>query len=248
MELAGLVLALADAAPEVGVLVRLGDLGGHEHPVVLADDLVAVVPDRGQEVVVDREDLAVQVELDDGLRAVHRGGLARVVGAHLLGRGHVDRVLHDLPGLSVDPDDRVVDGLEPDVTTALADPVELAGHELALAQALPELTIGGGTGLLGGHEHAVVLADDLLPRVAHGLAEVVVRVEDHPTEVELDDGLGTVDGLDLSLASAVARRPPVMSSAYSTTFTTRPSPFFTGTKVERIHRRACPARPGGTRR
>ena len=76
--------------------------------------------------------------LDDVLCLTHdRLHLLRLIDL----RSHVDGILDDLVGLAVGIEYRVVAGFDPDFPSILADPLVLAGVELAAAQFLPELPI-----------------------------------------------------------------------------------------------------------
>jgi hypothetical protein len=70
---------------------------------------------------------------------------------------------------------RRIDGIEPDLPTALADALNLAGLEEALLQLPPELLVRRGRAVGGLTEKAVMLADHFIKHVACGLEEDVVR-------------------------------------------------------------------------
>ncbi|MCY1528600.1 hypothetical protein D9M68_637110 [compost metagenome] len=75
----GVELAAPEAGPEVAVFLRLGVVGRAEHAMVLADDFRKAVAERLAEVLIGGQDLAGQVELNDGLRLRKRGDdLARI--------------------------------------------------------------------------------------------------------------------------------------------------------------------------
>jgi hypothetical protein len=57
-------------------------------------------------------------------------------------------------------------------------------------------------------EHAVVAADDLVQRIAHGAQEVLVGGDDRAVELELDHRLRAIDGGDGRLKVREALRPP----------------------------------------
>ena len=76
--------------------------------------------------------------------------------------------------------------MNPDLLTTLADAQILRGVVLAAAEFGPEGTVVGGLANRGRHEHAVVLAFDLVQRVAERIEEVGVRREDGAIETELD--------------------------------------------------------------
>src|SRR5690606_27747667 len=69
---AGVELAAPELLPEGAVLGALPVPGVDEHRMMLAAQLLEGVAECAAEVLVGREDPALEVELDDGLRAVQR--------------------------------------------------------------------------------------------------------------------------------------------------------------------------------
>ena len=165
---------------------------------MLAFDLVQRIAERLEEVVVGGDDRAVQVELDHSLRLVDGGELALVIGVLQLGGGDVGGELDDFERLAVEVKDRVVRGLNPDFFAALADAFVFGGLEFAIVQVAPELLVLGAGPVGRLDKHAVMLALDLLQRIAERLEEIVVGGDDRAVEFKLDDGLGFVDGVNLA--------------------------------------------------
>ncbi len=166
---------------------------------MLALELLEGVPHRPQEVLVRRQDVALEVELDDGLGPVdglHAAGELGVL--HGVPRD-VDGVLDDLQRPALGVQDRVVGGLDEHVLTGLRDPAVGALVEVPASELLPEALVLRRHRVHGVDEQAVVLTDDLGLAVPEQSQEVLVRGEHRPVETELDDGLGPVDGGDAAL-------------------------------------------------
>ena len=104
---------------------------------------------------------------------------------------------HHLRDFSVRVEDRAIGALEPDLISALAEPLKLGRVVLALAEVFPELAIFSGFALGRVHEDTVMPALDFVERVTHRLEEFVVRPDDGSVDGELDDGLRPSDGRDL---------------------------------------------------
>ncbi len=182
-------LARAQFFPESLVFLALGVGRRDEQAVMLALDVFQLIAGGGQEVGVGFENDPVQGKSDDRLGAVDGGDLAFVIGVAPLFVGDVHGELDDLERLAVTAEDRVVGGADPHVAAALGDAPVFRGLEQALAQALPELVVFVGRRLLRGDEHAMMLADDFVMRIAHDGKEVVVGVENGAVHGEGDDGL-----------------------------------------------------------
>lgn len=105
-------------------------------------------------------------------------------------RRDLDHALH----LVVLVQHRHVAGFQPHFLAVLVQAHEGAAKGLAPRQVAPQLGVGVGVGVGLVAKEAVMFTADLLGAVAHGVAEVVVGVEDHTTGVELDHGHGTADG------------------------------------------------------
>ena len=87
----------------------------------------------------------------------------------------------------------------PHVLRALGKTLVFACFIFAAAQALPESAIFSARGEGRIDEHAVVLADDLVAPIAHRVEKIIVGIDDRAVQIEMDDGLGLVDGGDLPL-------------------------------------------------
>src|SRR5262249_43934782 len=134
---------------------------------------------------------------DDRLRLVDGRELAFKIHVAQLLRCDVAGVLHHLERPTLAIEDGVVARLDPDLLAALADPLVLTGVELAAPELLPELAVIRGLAVGRIDEHAVMLADNLIERVAERVEEVLVRRQHLALERELDDGLRPADRRDL---------------------------------------------------
>ena len=152
-------------------------------------DLVQRVPHRLQKVAVGGENVAVHIELDHSLGLLDGCQLSGVFGCPITRLGHIGGVFDDLEGSTGGIEDRVVGRLNPDFAAILGDPFVGPLVELAECQLLPEQTIGVGRAVLGRDKHAVVLADDLVPRVPGRGEKIVVRANNRAIQFELDDCL-----------------------------------------------------------
>ncbi len=193
LEFAGLELAAVQPRPEIAIRRAVAVGRRHEHAVMLALDLGECVAHRTEEVLVGGDDGAVHVELDHRLRTVDRGDLAGVFHAVDLLRGDVGGELDDADRLAVLVHDRVVGGLDPDLAAALGDTLVLCGLVLAAIEARPERAIIVAVARGRVDEHAVVLAPDLVERVAHRVQEILVGGDDGAVELELDHRLRLAD-------------------------------------------------------
>ena len=174
-------------------------LGGlDEHPVMLALDFRQRIAERGAEIRVGGADRAVHVEFDHRLRLPDRVDLAVIVGGLQLLRGDVGCELDDLERLAGLVEDRIVGGEDPDLLAPLPSRLYSAASILAAVQPRPEFAIGGAVAILRHHEHAVVLALDLVERVSDRAEEILVGGDDGAVHVEFDHGLGAADRGDLA--------------------------------------------------
>ena len=190
---AGVELASPKLGPERLVGRARGVVGLAERPMMDAPDLVPLIAESVQKVVVGGDDGPVEVELDGGLRLVHRRDLSLELGGPVALLGDVGGELDDLVGLAGSVEDRVVGGLDPDLLVVLAEPSVGRRLRLALPQVRPELLISRGRHFGRIAEHAVVLAADLVEAVAEARQKVLVRGEHDSIEVEFDGGLHPVD-------------------------------------------------------
>ena len=195
--LGGLELAAVQAGPEFAIGFAL--LGRrHEHRVMLALDLVEPVADRAEEILVGGDDGAVHVEFDHGLRFADRLDLAGEIGGLQFLFADVGGEFHHLERLAGIVENRIVGRQDPDLLAALAVALVFGGLELAAAQRGPELAIGGAVALGRRHEHRMMLALDLVERIADRAEEMIVRGDDGAVEVELDHRLRARDRSDLA--------------------------------------------------
>jgi hypothetical protein len=102
--------------------------------------------------------------------------------------GGVGWVFHDLERPSIQIEDRIVGGLNPDFLATLADPLVFAGLIPAAIEAVPELAISGAVAFRRLHKRAVVLARDFAERIARRIQEIGVGGADRAVHVELDNG------------------------------------------------------------
>ena len=196
--LAGLEFAAAKLRPELAIGGTVALAGADEYSVMLALDLVEPVAQRGQEVLIGRDDGAVEIELDHRLGAADRGNLSGILEAANLACGDVGRELDDLHRLAGLVDDRIVGRLDPDLAAALAEPLVLGGLIFAATETCPELAIGRAAALFRHDEHAMVLAFDLVEPIADSVQEILVGREDGAVEIEFDDRLRLAECNDLS--------------------------------------------------
>ncbi len=198
---------LFGAAHQAGGGVGDARQGGPE----VGDRVVEIVFDLGVAALEPGLDLGGEVALRQPVERRGHGlhdallvalqSLAPGVGrqAFLLGGGNVGGDL-DHPGRPAGlVEDGVVGGLDPHLAPALGQATELLGGEFAAVQRAPE----GGV-LLAGRvlridEHRMLAADDLRQGVAHGVAEVVVGLDDGSVRAEFDDRLRAGDRLELAI-------------------------------------------------
>ena len=129
------------------------------------------------------------------------GGYQREAFAHLL--GNILPELDDFYGPSIDVQDGVVARLQPNIVTLFGDPTVLFGDILAATQCLPHLVILGACRLDRIDEQAVMLAFDLVERIAHRFQEVVVGGQHMAIHRELDDRLRPTDRRQLAVIVGV---------------------------------------------
>ncbi len=165
---------------------------------MLPGNLVHPVTHGPEENIVGPLHMAIEGKLDDCLGPLDRLQLALEVGVSEFLLGDIGGILHHLEGTSVGIQNRIVAGLDPHFPPTFAEAFVLGGLIPAGPELAPELMVLGAVG--GGliDEHAMVFTPDLLQPVTHRVEEGVVGDQDRAVEVELDDRLGLVDGLDLS--------------------------------------------------
>ena len=120
-----------------------------------------------------------------------------------------------LKGLPLRVEDRIVAGLNPDLLAALADALVLAGVEFAAAELVPEQPVFGALPIGRIDEHAMMLALDLVQRVAQGLQEILVGV------LNLAVQLNSITACALLIASSMPEfMRSVVTSRHSRTLPT----------------------------
>ncbi len=174
--------------PEARILLALAIVGVDEEPVVPALDLLQPIAHGLEEIVIGRDDRAIEIELDHRIGGADRLELPLEVGAQQLGGGDVRGELDDLDHLAASVDHRIIGGLDPHFPPALAEAPEFGRVELAIAIGGPEGGVLAARGIGRVDEHAVVLSHHLVGRVAHGLEEIVIGPQDRAIRAELDDG------------------------------------------------------------
>nr|WP_233492819.1 hypothetical protein [Chromobacterium sp. ATCC 53434] len=180
--------ALFQLLPQVLVGGAAHEVGWAEDPVVLADDFLGGIAGGAEEVGVGGLDDAVRGEFDDGHRAIDRlHDVSRLMGDIDLA-GDVHREFEHLDHLAVLVVDRVVAGLQPDGAAVLGEALELVLDEAPGAQHLPEGLVFLAGGEMRLTEHPVVLADDFVGGVAHGLLEIGIGRDDGAVRAEFYDG------------------------------------------------------------
>ncbi len=131
------------AFPELGVLGRAGIGRIAKHAVVLADDFVECIPDRLEQIVVGLDDGAIEIEFDHGLNPAECCGLCLMISGAIFLLGDIGRELDDLDRLARAVEHRIIAGLDPNLTAALADAAISSRLELAGAEISPELLVFG---------------------------------------------------------------------------------------------------------
>ena len=193
------MMAQGQLVPEMLIGRGLALVRLDEHAVVPAHDFGEGVAHGLQEQIIGREDVAVQIELDDGLHLGNGLQLAAGIVFLLLLLGDVGGVLDDFARLALAVEDRVVAGLQPHIFALAVDAAVASAVMQACCQALPELgVLGRASGFLI-DKHAVVLADDLFGAIAHGAQKVVIGRQHMALQIELDHGLHLIECSQLAL-------------------------------------------------
>ena len=196
-ELAGLISAARELAPEPRIFGAVGVPRLDEHAVMPPHQRVERVAGRVQEGWIGIEDDAAHVEGDDDLGLVDGGDLPLEIGLAQLRVGDDRGILDHLERPSTGVEDGIVGGLQPDRSPVLADPPVFRGLVAALRQLGPEGRMVRAVAVHRVDEDAVVSSHDLVASIAHRVEEHGVGVLDDAVEGEVDDGLGRRDGGDL---------------------------------------------------
>ncbi len=165
--------------------------------VAEADQFVLGILGHLKELLVDVHDIALEVGLRDNARLVQNFTADLSLFAHLIEFQLLFRdvrgKLHHLVGFAIAIEQRIVRRLNPDFLASLGD--ALIGPRIVFApiQLRPEGRILRAVHIGCVTKHPVVLPLDLRERVAQRLQEIVVRRDDGPIHIELDDCLHLVD-------------------------------------------------------
>lgn len=109
--------------------------------------------------------------------------------------GNVGGKLDDLERLAVSVKDRIVARLNPNNAAAFADALVLPGIVFAAAELLPEQPIVRALAIGGIDKHGVMVALDLLKRIAESLQEIFICVQNFSIQAEFDNSLHAIDGV-----------------------------------------------------
>src|SRR5690554_411347 len=108
--------------------------------------------------------------------------------------------LHHLAQVTLGVVDRVIGGFQPHLVATTVDPLEAVGHVLSAIKFFPESVIFRGVGFFGRAEFTVVLANEFVKPIAHGLLKLIVRRDNRAVEVKLNNGGGTDQRINERLA------------------------------------------------
>ncbi|EJZ59577.1 hypothetical protein I1A_003929 [Pseudomonas fluorescens R124] len=192
-------LTLVQPPPEILVSAAVDQLRSAEQAVMFTLEFGECVTHARQKILVRCENTAVEVEFDHRHRPVDclklGVGLAFLLhlGRHV--HGELDHFDHAPRRIL----DRVVVGFEPDRLPLAVHALEGTGLELAVFQARPQFGVLRATAKLRGAEQAMRLADHLFGAVTHGFEKVVIGLQHHAIEVELDHRHGAVDGFEQAI-------------------------------------------------
>ncbi len=110
-----------------------------------------------------------------------------MLGVTQLLAGDIDGHLDDLQDFALPVEHRIVRPLDPDIATTLGDAMILASLKLSATKFVPECGVFGAGCVVSRHEQAMVLTAHLIARIAHGSAEILVRIQDSALPIELND-------------------------------------------------------------
>ena len=189
-----LILTPAEPRPEVPVGCAIAFTGFHEHAVMPPLYFGQRVTKRVQEILVCGNDSSVKIEFDDRLRTADRDHFSGGFEAFEFLRRDICSEFDDFERLTTLVHDRVIGGLDPDLPAAFGDPLELPCLKFTPVKVTPELPISDTLVYGRLHKYTVVLALDLIERVAERLEKILIRFDDRAIEIEFYDGLGATDG------------------------------------------------------
>ncbi|CRN28292.1 hypothetical protein PAERUG_P23_East_of_England_6_IMP_13_07_10_00255 [Pseudomonas aeruginosa] len=193
-ELPGDVLAAVQAAPEVGVLRAVAVARFAELTVVGAGQLGPAIAHGGEEVVVGREDIAVEVELDHR----HRAGQGIQLALHLVflvdDGIYVAGVLDHLEQSTLPVAYGIVGGFQPEWPALAGNALAAAGKVFAAPQAFPEAPVVFRLRVGAVAKLAMRFAEDLVAAVAQQGQEILIGIGDIAVRIELHARHGAVQG------------------------------------------------------
>ncbi len=111
--------------------------------------------------------------------------------------GDVNDELHHLQHLAGGVNDGIVGPLDDDLAASFSDTLKLRRHEFAPRQGFPVFRVVRTVPVGRLTEYSMVPALHFIERVAHGVEEVTIGVDDRPIGRELDHGLVAAKGCDL---------------------------------------------------
>jgi hypothetical protein len=95
--------------------------------------------------------------------------------------------------------------LNPNFTATLADALVLPGIVFTATELFPEQPIFRALPVGGVNKHRVMIAFDLLERIAERLQKILVGVQDLAIHAEFNDCLHSVDGIDHANHASIGR-------------------------------------------
>ncbi len=170
-----------------------------EQAVVMTDDFVERVLHGFQEVVVGVDDIAFRGELDHRHRATDRRQHAFFFVFFIDPRGDVRRYFDHASDLFVRAIHRHVTGFEPDFFAGLVQAQKRPADRFATGQVAPQFGVFLAAVERLFTKHPMMLAAHFVGAVAHGLAEVVVGIENDAIRAELDHGHRAADRCQLGV-------------------------------------------------
>ena len=194
-ELAAQILSSPESVPGRLVFRTLLDRVIDKHRVMPPLNFLKAIAHGLQKIRVRRQNRSIQIELDDGLGTVDGFDLPLICGIPVLLFRDIRRKLDDLVGLALGIHDRIVGRADPYFAPVLAKPAVYRRLEIPALKHSPKVLVLITLFVRVIDEHRMILAENLVQLVAHGLQKIRVRRQDSPFQVEFDHSLGTVDCL-----------------------------------------------------